>query len=112
MKFSGRVGFYEGDTETSPDVFINSIVERKYTGDVYRFTRRFQQDSSQNDTLVPNNQISIVSDLYARQNWSSIRYVIWNGAKLKVTNVDLANYPRLTLEVGGVYNGKDKVRVE
>lgn len=112
MKFSGIIGFYAGDIEKKPDVFVQSIIERKYYGDVYRNSRRFQQTESQNDTLVPNNQISIVSDLYARQNWSSIRYVVWNNAKLKVTNVDLTNYPRLVLELGGVYNGKDEIRTE
>lgn len=112
MKFSGVVGFFEGDVEIKPDVYVGSIIERRYTGDVYRNTRRFQQGDSQNDTMIPNNQISIVSDLYARDNWSSIRYVIWNGAKLKVTSIDLTNYPRITLEVGGVYNGEDTVRTE
>lgn len=109
MKFCGKVGFYAGDVETSPGVYNAKIVERKKTGDILQNIRRFQETENQNDTLKINNRISIVSDLYFQQNWASIRYVVWNGAKLKVTSVDLANYPRLILEIGGVYNGKDEI---
>lgn len=109
MKFSGIVGFYVGDIETSPGVYKHQIVERKKTGDILQNLRRFQETEYQNDTLKVNNRISIVSDLYFQQNWSSIRYVIWNGAKLKVTNIDIGNYPRLTLEIGGKYDGENEI---
>lgn len=109
MKFCGSIGFYVGDIETSPGIYKPHIVERKKTGDILQNIRRFQETENQNDTLNVNNRISIVSDLYFQQNWNSIRYVVWNGAKLKVTSVDLSNYPRLTLEIGGVYNGETEV---
>lgn len=110
MKFCGKIGFYIGDEEVSPGIYKSRILERKYFGDIIRNNRRWQQTSnSQNDTLVSNNQISVVSDLYAQQNWSSIKYAIWNDAKLKVKSVDLTNYPRLTLEIGEVYNGQNEI---
>lgn len=105
MKFSGKVGFWSGDVETSPGVYKLKIVEHKYYGDVLKDVRKFQQDSTQNDIFTINNRISILSDLYARENWSSIRYVIWNGQKIKVTSVEV-NYPRLILELGGAWNGE------
>lgn len=109
MKFSGIVGFWEGDIETSPGVWEPNIVERQYFGDVHRNTRRFQTDSNQsNDNLTVNNQISIISDLYMRQNWNSIRYIIWNNVKWKVNSVEVS-YPRITLELGGEYNGAEQV---
>lgn len=104
MKFSGRVGFTEKQEEVSPGVWKPVIVERPYVGDVLRNRRYFQTASDkQNADLDVSNQISILSDLYAQQNWSSILYVIWNGIKWKVTSVDVS-YPRLTLDLGGVYN--------
>lgn len=109
MKFSGKVGFYVGDIEVKPGIYKHRIVERKKVGDILQNIRRFQETEYQNDTLKTTNRISIVSDLYFRQNWASIRYVLWNGTKLKVTSVDLSNYPRLTLEIGGVYNGEDEI---
>lgn len=111
MKFFGTVGFFETNIEISPDVFKDGIVERRYTGDILRASRNYSPSSYQNDALRLTNRISILSDLYARQNWSCIKYVIWNGAKLKVTNVEI-DFPRITLEIGGVYNGNDPVRVE
>lgn len=103
MKFSGTVGFWEQDQETSPGIWKPKIVERKYYGDVLRSSRSLQTSDKQNADLRVSNQLSILSDLYMRQNWQSIRYVIWNGVKWSVTNVDIS-YPRLTLELGGVYN--------
>lgn len=107
MKFVGKVGFWEEEVEVKPGVFRSDIVEKTYTGEVYRNKRRFQSgENQQNENLVINNQISILSDLYARNNWGSIRYVIWNGVKWKVTSIEVA-HPRLILEIGGIYNGKN-----
>lgn len=106
MKFSGKVGFWEGDIETKSGVYKPSIVEKSYTGDVMRNIRRFQTaENQQNENLVVNNRISVVSDLYMQQNWSSIKYVFWNGVKWKATSVDIGSYPRVIIELGGVYNG-------
>ena len=52
-----------------------------------------------------NNEISILSDPYIMQNIPWIRYVVWNGAKWKVSSVEV-QYPRLILSIGGVYNGE------
>lgn len=107
MKFVGKVGFWEEEVEVKPGVFRSDIIERSYTGDVYRNRRGFQAgENQQNKNLTINNQISILSDLYARNNWGSIRYVIWNEVKWEVTSVEVA-YPRLVLEIGGVYNGEN-----
>lgn len=106
MKFAGKIGFWIKDVEVKPSVYRPAIIERPYTGDVLRNNRRFKETDQQNDDLVINNQISILADLYAYENWMSIKYVLWNGVKLKVKSVEVS-YPRLTLEVGGVYNGKE-----
>lgn len=104
MKFYGKIGFWLGDVEVKPGIFESNIIEKNYAGDVYRNVRKFQSREYQNDELTISNQIGILSDLYMRQNWSSIRYVLWNGVKWKVTSVDV-NYPRIILELGGVWNG-------
>lgn len=108
MKFAGKVGFWIDETEVKPGVWKSSIIERDYFGDVSLSYRRFQPSDNQNDNFSTNSRISILSDLYAQQNWTSIRYVVWNEAKLKVTSVEIS-YPRIVLEVGGVYNGEDTI---
>lgn len=104
MKFYGKVGFWAGDVEIATDVFQPNIVERVYSGEVTRNYRKFQNGQNQNDEFRLNNQITILSDLYAYTNWHSIRYVNWNGVNWKVTTVEVA-YPRLVLELGGEWNG-------
>lgn len=107
MKFSGKVGFWKDDVETAPGVYKADIVEKTYTGEVLRNIRRFQPaDNQQNKNLSVSSKISIISDLYIRQNWSSIKYVNWNGANWEVTSVDVGSYPRVVLELGGIYNGR------
>lgn len=104
MKFYGKVGFWIGSQEVKPDVFKSKIVERLYSGNVNWNNRHFQPSDTQNGDIRLNNQISILSDLYSQENFSSIRYIIWNGIKWSVTNVEV-NYPRIILTIGGVYNG-------
>ena len=106
MKFSGTIGFWIQDVETNPGVFRSRIVERPYYGDVYKNNRSWKEVEEQNSMLRVDNTISILSDLFARQNFASIKYVVWNGKKLKVTSVKM-DYPRLTLEIGGMYNGEN-----
>lgn len=108
MKFSGSVGFWSEDVEVSPGVYRPAIIEKPYTGDVYRFGQRWQTGMSnhQNDDFNISNQISILADLYMRENWPSIKYVRWNGVKWKVSNIDV-DYPRIKIDIGGVYNGKE-----
>lgn len=107
MKFSGKVGFWLKDVEMKPGVYGPEIVEKTYTGDVFRDTRKFQSvENQQNENLTVNNRLSIISDLYMQKNWTSIKYVIWNNVKWKVSSIDVSSYPRVILDLGGVYNGK------
>lgn len=107
MKFSGKIGFWLGDVEIKPGVYKPNIIERSYTGDVKKNIRRFQPaENQQNENLRTTNQLSIISDLYMQKNWASIKYVSWNGVNWKVSSVDVGSYPRVILDLGGVYNGK------
>lgn len=103
MKFYGSVGFWKGEVESKPGVWVPEVEERLYFGDIILSHRRFSPSQHQNDDFSITNRISILSDLYAQQNWSSIKYVVWNGAKWKVSSIEVT-YPRLILEIGGVYN--------
>ena len=60
---------------------------------------------STNDDLTVNNQISIIADPFAYQNFHSMKFVELYGARWKIKNVEV-KYPRLILTVGGVYNGQ------
>ena len=85
-KFFGAVGYAE-TKETSPGVWEESIRERNYYGDVIRNVRRLENGAKVNDNVDVNNSISIVADGFAYENFFSIRYVTWLGAKWKVSSV-------------------------
>ena len=100
-KFYGVIG-YAVSEQTAPGVHKVKIVERAYYGDVIKNNRRLQSSEYVNDDVNVSNQISVVADPYAVQNFHAIRYVEFMGVKWKVTTVDV-QYPRLLLTLGGLY---------
>lgn len=100
-KFCGAVGY--AVSSKNDGIVVEEIVEKTYYGDVIRNVRRLQSADQLNDNITVSNQISIVSDPYALQNFHAIRYVTFMGTKWKVTDVDV-QYPRLILTLGGVFN--------
>ena len=103
-KFYGVIGFAE-TVETDPGVWEERIEEHSYYGELTRNIRSLQTSDSVNDNVNISNEISIVADPYAEQNFHTMRYVKFGGAKWKITNVEV-QYPRLRLTIGGVYNGQ------
>ena len=103
-KFSGKIG-YANTVETKPGVYEEQIVERSYYGDLIRNTRRLQSADQVNDDINISNEISIVADPYATNNFHTMRYAVFMGTKWKISNVEVS-YPRLILTLGGVYNGQ------
>lgn len=102
-KFFGQIGFGFQE-ETVPDVWVDEIVERDYFGDVLTLVNRYEQGESINDNLKLTNTISIVSDPFAYQHYSHIKYVRWMGVTWKVNTVEV-KHPRLLLHLAEVYNG-------
>lgn len=106
MKFAGKVGFWMENQEVKPGIYDNVMIERSYVGDVSRAYHKWEEKTdSTNDDLRLNNQISILADLYAQQNWGSIKYVLWNGVRWKVNTIGVS-FPRITLEIGGTWYGE------
>lgn len=103
-KWYGAVGFAE-TVEVKPGVWEEQITERSYFGDLVRNVRRLQSADKLNDDVNVVNEISIVADPFANQNFHAIRYIEFMGAKWKVSNVEV-QYPRLILSVGGVHHGE------
>lgn len=101
-KWYGEIGYAE-TVQTKPGVWEEQITKRNYYGEVIRNTRRLQSANQLNDNINVSNEISIVADPFAYQNFHSMRYVEFMGTKWKITNVEV-QYPRLILELGGVYN--------
>lgn len=99
------------EVETAPGVWKETPVVIEYYGDMVRNHKRYETAQQLNDNITLQNEISIVADPYALQNFQYIRAVEISGTFWKVTAVDV-QYPRLSLSIGGVYNGESTAASE
>lgn len=106
MRFHGRIGFTTSE-DRGDGVWIPTITERVYTGDV--LANYYNRDSADkvNDNIRSNNRISIVCDDYALRHHSYIKYAELYGILWEVTGVDPSPSPRMILTLGGPYGGTD-----
>lgn len=104
-KYYGKIG-YRVAYEKKPGVWSNNIIEREYYGDVTRCSRRLQTADKVNDNVTISNEIRIVADPFAYDNFHSMLYAEFMGSKWKISNVEVS-YPRLILSLGEVYNVED-----
>lgn len=102
-RYHGRIGYGESD-ETTPGVWVDTITERSYFGDVVRDMRHYAEGENLNNTLTVRNSISIVADDYAIDHFHAIKYVEYSGTLWTVSDVEVQR-PRLILRLGEVYNG-------
>ena len=103
-KFYGNIGYIKS-VEVEPGIWSEKTIEHPHYGDVIRNTSRFQPSGEVNDNITINNDISIVADPYANENFQYMRYVVYMGTKWKITSAEV-KYPRIILSLGGVYNGQ------
>ena len=102
-KFRGAVGFGK-NVEKTPGVWDDVITEHIYRGDIVRPGRRLLVGDQVNSDIGTENSISIIADPYASEHFFAIRYVRWAGTLWIVSTVEQQG-ARLTLRLGGVYNG-------
>lgn len=102
-KYAGLVG-YATQEETTPGVWTQVITERMMRGDVIGQGYNFTPADKVNDNIGLSHRISLVADPYAYNHVSKLVYVTYLGQKWKVSSVEI-NRPRLTLTLGGVWNG-------
>lgn len=104
-RFFGEVGYGESvETPSDSGVFVDTVTEAQYYGDVFRDTRKLESGEGLNDDIAVGNSISIVADEYAIKHFFLIKYVRWMGVLWTVTTVEVKS-PRLILSLGSVYNG-------
>ncbi len=106
MKFCGKIGF----AVTKDDgygVWTPTVVEQTYYGDVLRLIRNKDSGEHINDGLRLNSQFSIIMDPWFQENFASVKYIEYMGAKWAVESADPTNYPRVLLTPGGLYHGDE-----
>lgn len=104
-KYYGKIG-YAQTVEKAPGVWVEEIVEKPYYGDLTRNSRKLQGDNVVNSNINVANEISIVADPFANENFFSMRYITFMGAKWKINSVEV-QYPRLILGIGDLYHDNE-----
>ena len=102
-KYYGVIGYAVTET-TDHGIYEERTVATASVGDVITNTRRLREGSKINDDVTISNQLSIIADPYTSNNFHTMRYVTFMGAKWKISEVEV-QYPRLILTLGGLYNG-------
>lgn len=100
-KFFGTIGFVK-TVESAPGVWEEQVVERNYYGNVVS-RQRSLATSGINDNINISDEISIVADPFAKENYFAIRFVEYMGTKWRVASISV-QYPRINLSLGGLYN--------
>ena len=103
-KFYGTVGFvHSEERKDDPSVWEDVTVEKPYQGELIKDSFRYQGAEKLNDNINVDNQMSILADPYAFENLNHIQWVELPGVTWKINSTQIA-YPRITLNIGGVYN--------
>lgn len=105
-KYFGKIAFGE-EYEAAQDVWKKRVVSRDYYGDVLTTSRRYDESTDTvNGKISTSDRISIVADAYAMGHFYNILWVEYMGAKWIAKEVSVSR-PRLTITLGGLYNGKN-----
>lgn len=101
-KYYGQIGFAEL-VETSAGVWVENIIEKEVYGEMLRFSRSLNNSSNVNDDINISNEISILADPYIVDNIQQMRYATFCGTKWKISSVNVNDYPRINISLGGMY---------
>lgn len=100
-RFSGKLGFVM-TRETEEGVWLEEFVELPAKGTIRNLYVRNDNSSSVNTNLRLTNEISVLMDSKIETYLETLKYVVWKGSKWEVKSIG-ANYPRLTINLGGLY---------
>lgn len=103
-KWYGLVGCVKS-VESAPGVWTEEVEERNYYGEILRRSMQYPSSNFLNENVSVSNQISIVADAFANENFPYMKYLYLGGVKWKITNIEM-QYPRLIFTLGGVYNAE------
>ena len=100
-RFSGKLGFVMTQ-ETEEGVWLENIVELPAKGTIRSLYVRNDNTASANTNLRLSNEISVLMDTKINAYLETLKYIVWKGSKWEVQSIGV-NYPRLTINLGGLY---------
>lgn len=105
-KYSGVIGFVkDAESFEGSGVWTEQITEKHYYGDVIFDHPKWDEKGTVVDGIDLNNKFSVVMDSFAKENLGYMRYITYGGVRWRIKTFELM-YPRITIYVGGIYNGE------
>lgn len=103
-KYHGEIGFAVTEDDGT-GIWEQRLVTREYAGEIYSIRNRYAQGNERNGEVTQSLQLSIIADPFFYEKIGFLAYVEYRGLKWVATTNDLTSYPRITIDLGGVYNG-------
>lgn len=99
------IGSSKPMTEVPDDgIARDEYVERKFRATVTRLNNNMVSSGDVIDNLKMDMNFQIKMDKWTYENFQWLRYLVYNGAKWKITNVQVQR-PNMIVQVGGIFNG-------
>lgn len=105
MKYYGKV--YYAEYNKADGIVTESLRPLECYGDVVRNRKKWEQGIGVNDDIDISNEFSLMLKPELLENFMSLKYIEWKGVRWKISAVELVP-PRLTIQVGGVYNEEEE----
>lgn len=103
-KFHGKIGFVKTEDDGTGK-YLPRTIEREYAGEIYSVRHRYSQGNERNVQFDQSLELSIIADPFFNESIGYLEYVVYRGIKWSASSADLTTYPRVTVSIGGVYNG-------
>lgn len=100
-RFSGKLGFVM-TRETEEGVWLEDNIEIPVKGTIRSLYVRNDNNASVNSNLRLTNEVSVLLNSKINTYLETLKYVVWKGSKWEVQSIGV-NYPRLTINLGGLY---------
>ena len=105
-KYYGKIGFVKY-VKGEDSIYEQEIIEKYYRGDLLTNTRRNETSSEKiSEDIRLGNELSIIANAFALENFAYMRYVVFLGIKWAIVSARI-EAPRIILSFGGVYNGPE-----
>lgn len=104
-RFYGVIGYVHEVEDGTSGNWLQIPTEYHYYGDILRDVVQSRENLQQvHNEINISNYISIMADAYAYENYHAMKYIMWDGVRWNIREVE-ERRPRLLIRLGGLYNG-------
>lgn len=103
MRYSGKLGIAQ-QTEVSPGVWEETIIEHDIIGDMKQRTETFDMADSILPRTATTTNVSVLARSLGQPDTSMYRYLTYAGKNWTISSI-VHDHPRLVMYIGEEYHG-------